>query len=200
MIAECQPGAVVKSLILKGILITVWLGGCAVKPLPELDADAELEFRVMGKFGIRQGDEGFSAQFSWLQYTKGYEIEVWGLLGQGRTQLQGDSGSMAVKRGTEVIAQGLPQDVMTAHLGWSVPISVLPAWIQGRPAEGFEYEGAEYDDFGRFSKFTQAGWQVSLQRYLPRLDQGDFATPGKILAASGTRRVTVIVRDYGSGI
>ena len=199
MIAECQPGAVVKSLILKGILITFWLSGCAVKPIPELDAGQELEFRVMGKFGIRDGEEGFSARFNWLQYTNGYEIEVWGPLGQGRTQLQGDSQTMAVMRGAEMIAQGLPQDVMAAHLGWSVPIAVLPAWIQGRPAEGFEYEGAKFDDLGRFLGFTQAGWQVSLQGYMST-NQGEMTTPGKILALNGVRRVTVVVREYAPGV
>jgi outer membrane lipoprotein LolB len=195
MIAECQPSAVDKSLILKGILLALCLSGCAVKPLQERPAD--LAFLVTGKFGIKDAQQGYSARFNWQQYNNGYAIEVWGPLGQGRTQLQGDSESMQVRRGDEVIAQGEPEDVMYTHLGWSVPIHVLPAWIQGRPEEAMAYEDVDFDETGQYASFSQAGWQVTLARYANRGGIGvDLLTPSRIVAQRGLRRVTVVVQEY----
>ncbi len=91
------------------------------------------------------------------------------------------------------MAQGAPEAVMQANLGWSVPIYVLPAWIRGEPDPAQGFDAAVYDDQGRFTAFAQAGWQVSLSRYTARQE---FATPARIVAMSGVKKVTVIVREY----
>ena len=194
MIADWCLKAVVKSLILKGISILLMVSGCAVQPLP---VDSDLAFVADGKFGIKDDEIGYSARFSWRQYRYGYDIEVWGPLGQGRTLLRGDTQQMQVRRGDEVLAQGAPEEVMRANLGWTVSVAVLPAWIQGFPATQLPYAAAVLDDEGRYTAFDQAGWQVSLQRYAERgAGAAQVITPARIVALNGARRVTVVVRDY----
>ena len=162
MIADWCLKAVDKSLILNGISILLLASGCAVQPLP---VDSDLMFVAVGKFGIKDEETGYSARYSWRHYRHGYDIEVWGPLGQGRTLLRGDTQLMQVRRGDEILAQGAPEEVMLANLGWTVPIAVLPAWIQGFPATQLPHAAAVLDDEGRYLAFDQAGWQVSLQRY-----------------------------------
>lgn len=190
MIAECQPYAVLKSLIFKGIFLSIALFGCASQPRP---VPSDVQFTITGKFGIQQGEQGYSANFNWQQLSRGYDIEVWGPLGQGRTRLQGDAARMQVLKGDELLAEGSPHEVMYAHLGWSIPIEVLPAWIRGVPEESLAFAAAVYDDEGRLTQFDQAGWQVAMNRYTQR---GQYATPGRIRAVNGAKKVTVIVREY----
>ncbi len=162
--------------------------GCASQPLL---LDPGVDFRVAGKFGIRDGSDGYSARFTWSQSRESYDIEVWGPLGQGRTQLRGDSARMAVLQGGEVVVEGAPEEVMYASLGWSVPIGVLPAWIRGTPHRQLGFDQAATDADGRYTEFVQADWQVSLSRYG---EAGEY--PGRIVATNGPRRVTVIVRNF----
>ncbi len=190
MIADWRLGGVLKSLILKAIVAVLLASGCASKPLP---LNPGVDFRVAGKFGIRDGENGYSARFAWQQSLDTYDIEVWGPLGQGRTQLRGDSLSMAVLQGGELLAQGSPEEVMYASLGWSVPVAVLPAWIRGAPHRQLSYADAVQDPQGRYTEFVQLNWQVTLSAYER---SADGSTPGRIVAENGPRRVTVVVRDY----
>lgn len=154
----------------------------------------ELNFQILGKIGVKQAGDGFSANFDWRQHTQArYEIDVWGPLGQGRTQLKGDQGAMQVSRGDQVLALGQPDEVMLAHLGWSIPLDVLPAWIRGVPAAQYGVDDRRFDDQGRFVEFTQAGWAVTLGRYDQRKD---IMTPGRIKASQADKTITVIVREY----
>ena len=186
MIADCRLGAVHNPLILKVILLLICLAGCAGKTAP---GAAHLTFEISGKFGIRDGSEGYSARFNWQQSQHGYVIEVWGPLGQGRTRLEGDEALMRVLRGDQLIAQGEPEMVMAANLGWSVPINVLPSWIGGTPHAQLRFSEVVFDADGRYVEFVQAGWQVSLSRY-------QTTRPARIVARKGTRKVTVIVRNF----
>ena len=170
------------------------LSGCAVQPPAE---EPGLAFAAGGKFGIKDADSGYSASFSWRHFQHGYDIEVWGPLGQGRTLLRGDESLMQVRRGEDVLAQGAPEQVMQTHLGWSVPIRILPAWIQGFPSTQLPHSDAVLDDQGRYTAFAQAGWQVNLERYTAREDGlSSLFTPARIVALNGLRKVTVVVRNY----
>lgn len=195
MIADRWQKAVVKSLILKGISILVFATGCSTIG-PQQSADAI--FVAAGKFGIQDGPKGFSARFLWQQYPRQtYEIDVWGPLGQGRLKLLGNPGRMELWRGAELLAQGPPEQVMNAHLGWSVPVVVLPAWIRGLPAKRLRHSQPSVDKEGRFTAFQQAGWQVELQRYSDRLGNlGELSTPGRIVATNQARKVTVVIGRY----
>jgi len=190
MIADCYVNTSVKLLILKGIFVLFLLVGCASQA-PVVRPD--LDFVAKGKLGVKLGDKGYSASFSWQQFAAGYAIDVWGPLGQGRTKLRGNAASMRVIRGDEVLAEGPPELVMQTHLGWSVPLDVLPAWISGRSDTDSTIEGAVYDPMQRLIEFQQANWHVSFSRFH---DAGPDARPGRIVARSGVKKVTVLVRQF----
>ena len=192
MIADCGGNNLVaKSLILNSILSLLLLAGCVAKPPV---AGFDLQFQIVGKIGVKQGPEGYSANFDWRQQTRNrYTIEVWGPLGQGRTQLEGDLASMQVRRGGQLLALGRPEEVMQAHLGWSIPLDVLPAWIRGRPATQWAVDDVRYDDEGEYALFSQANWSVALSRFALR---DNLRTPSRVVATQDEKKITVIVRDY----
>jgi outer membrane lipoprotein LolB len=192
MIADCEVNNLVaKSLILNSILSLLLLAGCVAKPPA---ADFDLQFQIVGKIGVKQGPEGYSANFDWRQQTRNrYTIEVWGPLGQGRTQLEGDLTSMQVRRGGQLLALGRPEEVMQAHLGWSIPLDVLPAWIRGRPAAQWAVADVRYDDDGEYALFSQANWSVALSRFALH---DNLRTPSRVIAIQDEKKITVIVRDY----
>ena len=92
-------------------------------------------FHLEGRLAVRGADDAMSASFVWDHFAEHFEIELWGLLGQGRTRLTGEAGALTIftPRG-DVVADGDAELLMQRELGWSVPLEVLPDWVQGRPS------------------------------------------------------------------
>ncbi len=144
--------------------------------------------RISGKLSIRLEEQGHTANFRWQQTGENYLIEVWGPLGQGRTTLQGDPASMQVIRGGEVLAEGPVEAVMMANLGWTIPVEVLPAWLQGGGAANPPASILETDEEGRILALEQVGWRVEFARF-------NENGPRRIVATSGQRKVVAAVRE-----
>ena len=70
------------------------LSGCT--SLPPAVALESAEFTVQGRLGVRDGAEGFSSSFNWIQASDQFQIELWGPLGQGRTRLVGSGQEVTV--------------------------------------------------------------------------------------------------------
>ncbi|MFU8814042.1 MAG: lipoprotein insertase outer membrane protein LolB [Pseudomonadales bacterium] len=121
---------------------------------------------LRGKLGVVQEQESFSARFYWRQSGSNFNIDLWGPLGQGRISLAGNPRYLELQDGEgAIISQGPPDIVMEQQLGWSLPLSVLPEWIQGRPAPGLPVHEPVYDAEGRLIAFGQLNWRVELERY-----------------------------------
>ena len=143
---------------------------------------------------MRDAERGTSLRFVWEQAATRYRVEVWGPLGQGRTQLLGDPGNMRITRGVELLAEGDPKAIMQAQLGWQVPMGFLPAWIRGEPFASEPFVDGQRDGANRFARFQQAGWAVELNDYEKRASND--ATPTRIVATRGPRKITVVVREF----
>lgn len=174
------------------------LPGCVSVPaLPE----APGVFAIKGKVGIREGEEQFSASFLWLQEEHGFQIDLWGPLGQGRVQLVKKDAEIELRNARdEVLATGDVETVMREQLGWSLPIDVLPAWVQGRPLAGVASRKQSFDAAGHLTDFEQLGWRVELDRYQTHLNaSGSHALPTRITATSGHSRIRLAVAEWQLG-
>lgn len=164
------------------LLFFMALGGCAALPRP---APAEGGFNLRGKLGVVYGEESFSAQFLWRQQAQAFTIDLWGPLGQGRVQLIGTDRRLALREadGT-LISEGPPGVVMREHLGWTLPLDVLPLWVRGQPAPDRPVSDRVLDDDGRLASFRQLGWRVTLERYRPVVAEAteDRAAPAQPVA------------------
>lgn len=172
--------------------------GCATLPA---EGPAQDGFDLRGKLGIVQADESFSARFLWRQQAAAFSIDLWGPLGQGRVQLTGDEHSLELRDSDgSVISSGVPEAVMNRHLGWSLPLSVLPHWVRGRPAPSTAVAGRVEDGSGRLTGFRQLGWQVELERYQRLSDSaaGDEPVylPHRVTARRGEYRVRLAISEW----
>lgn len=192
--SQVQPGR----LGLAPALFCLFASGCAGLPGPPETPET---FVLTGKVGVRQADESFSANLLWHQIGEGFEIDLWGPLGQGRVKLVKKDGEISLESDRGVLARGEPEAVMQAHLGWSLPLAVLPAWVQGGPLAGVAATGLEEDAEGRVSGFEQLGWQVALERYqrVPiGVDEGAGSRdlPRRITATRDDARVRLVVSEW----
>jgi len=173
--------------------------GCV--SLPQLP-DSGATFALKGKVAISEGDERFTASILWQQQGGDFEIDLWGPLGQGRVQLVKQNARMVLRNGQdEVLLEGDPEALMRDQLGWSLPVDVLPAWVQGQPLAGVGSRDLDYDDAGRLTAFEQLGWQVALARYQPVAGStGDESVgrtlPTRVDARKGDSRLRLAIAEW----
>ena len=171
------------------LLLAATAAGCASINRPPAGGD----FWVTGKVGVRDGSESYSARFTWQQDGPRYEIGLWGPLGQGRTHLQGDAEHLEIVGGDgELVRSGHPETVMYEHLNWSLPLDVLPFWMQGQPSPTARVEDPTSDTGGRLTSFRQLGWEITYERYKA---YGEASLPSRITAQKADYRLRLVVSD-----
>lgn len=188
MIADQRPETGLKYFIFIVISLNVaTFAGCAVQPSPPVELQTP-DFTAIGKIAYRSEGDNHTANFSWRQFDERYAVEVWGPLGQGRSQFSGDAEQMTVTRGDKLLAEGLPEEIMYTHLGWSLPVALVPQWLQGH---GVTAENP---------RLEVAGWVVEFSRFGP-LDSGsdsggDGLHPKRLEARNGPQRLIVSIREF----
>lgn len=175
-------------------LLLLCLAGCVSTPeAPEVP----VTFVIAGKVGVREAGENFSANLLWHQQGTAFEIDLWGPLGQGRVKLVKKNDLIELRSDRGLLAEGDAETVMRQQLGWSLPVDVLPAWVQGQPLTHAPVRAISRDDRGRISGFEQLGWTVLLERYRTvenALVQRDL--PTRVTATRGEDRVRLVVSEW----
>ena len=170
-----------RRLALLGAVVV--LSACVSQPTHLVD---NYDFFAQGKLGIKAPQQQFSGNFSWRQTGVEVELQLWGPLGQGRTVLQGNPDHLVLRRGEEVVAQGVPEQVMEQHLGWSLPLSVVGAWLTGEPYTGFPVAQT------CLATFCQLGWEIATSGAVAE----GSPIPRRIKAEREGYRVTLVTRRY----
>ncbi len=209
---------IVKPLINKpffrfcALLLTLLAGalsGCASQPqAPELFEGGETfadGFVAQGKISLRPLGEskvkGFSASYRWQQIGERYDLELWGALGQGRTRITGTANSIEIVDGTgKRVRSRNPERLLKRHLGWSLPLSVLPYWLQGQPAPAPPTPPAKtmrFQSNGDLETLKQLDWSLEFARYrLVRGPSREARLPGRLRASSDQLKLTIVARDW----
>ena len=183
-----------KLLFIKGFYLFLSVGCASV---PEVPAAPE-RFALQGKVAVREGDEHYTANLLWHQRLNGFEIDLWGPLGQGRMQLVKKGAEVQIRDGQgQVVSAGDPERIMRQRLGWSLPLEVLPAWVQGRPVPELDAEALTEDDAGRLQSFRQLNWHVRLERYRTVAGAtGSRDLPTRVTAENEQTRLRLVVSRW----
>ena len=182
-------------LLFFNIFFLALCAGCASIAPP---SEERVDFQLRGKLGVVEGRESFSARFLWRQQGPGFTIDLWGPLGQGRVRLSGDAQRIAVLDGNGVVlSQGNHAEVMHAHLGWALPLAVLPDWVLGAPGVDASSAEARYDAAGNLVAFEQLDWAVAYTQHR-EIEGPDGARwlPRKITASKGDYRVRLVISEW----
>ena len=151
------------SLVL--LSLSVFLTGCQsyTQPNPKQTAlvEADNQFYLQGKIGIRTPQQSGSAFFTWTQQQEQFDLELTGILGVGKTQISGQAGQVTLNSAkTGLIEANSAEELLERATGWQAPITHLVDWVQARPAT----RDAEVskDEQGRILQILEDGWIVDL--------------------------------------
>jgi outer membrane lipoprotein LolB len=174
------------------LLLCSLLVACASQPV----APPVGGFEASGKLAVAEGERSLTARFRWRQSGNTFAIELWGPLGQGRLRLDGDGDELRVldAKGT-VLLRGSHDEVMRRELGFTLPLAVLPDWVQGRPHSGLPVAAEVRDASGQLKQFRQLDWVVDFANWRPRTGDAD-PRPGRITASRGAYRVRLAVSQW----
>ena len=123
--------------------------------------EAENQFNLQGKIGVRTPHQSGSAFFTWVQQQQQFDIELSGILGVGKTQISGQPGQVTLNSAkTGLIYAESPEELLEQATGWQAPITHLVDWVQARPAT--VNAQIQKDPQQRPTQFIEDGWTVDL--------------------------------------
>ncbi len=189
------------------LVLCCLLAGCAVAPPDNLSdsvwaarhaALANLNaWNLDGRIGVLTSTEGWHGSVFWKQRSAGYQIELVGPLGQGRTRIEGDAGGVRVwsASGETYAAADLDQ-LMERELGLPIPMTGLIYWVRGLPDPNLSGTVMSGDEQGRLRRLEQGGWVIEFTRYEPYLGHD---LPTRIKATRGDLRVKLAIARWAPG-
>lgn len=179
------------NLLFLNVFLVFVTTGCATVPQ---SPESPETFLLRGKVAVAESVEHFSANLLWHQRGEGFEIDLWGPLGQGRTKIVKTDDEIEIRTDRGVVLAGEPATVMRDELGWSLPMDVLPSWVQGRPFAGVASSDLVRDEAGRLNGFKQLGWTVTLGRYQNVDDRR--VLPTRVTATRAESSVRLVITEW----
>lgn len=145
------------------------------------------QWALQGRVAFRSPEQSGSARLSWQQREERYRLSMDGPLGVGGIRIEGDDARVQVEsRGERQVYASAPEAVLTAALGYELPLRALRYWVLGLsdPQGGRAVWGASPD--AAVPTLRQAGWTVRYESREARvaevplptritLDRGDLA-------------------------
>lgn len=100
-----------------------------------------------------------SAFYTWVQDQQDFNIQLSGILGIGKTVIEGKSGEVTLNSSkTGLISAGNPEELLGKATGWVAPITHIVDWVQAVPAT--ENAQISRDQTQRISQIIEDGWTV----------------------------------------
>jgi outer membrane lipoprotein LolB len=138
------------------------LGGCAA--LPEHGAAPAGGFELSGRVAVRSPRDSGSAKIFWRHSSDADEMLITSPLGQIIALIRRYDGLFRLHTGDRKEYQAAdPESLTEQALGWRLPLSGLPDWVQGRanPDRPAEVTGRSEDRL----EIRQDGWLVDYQEF-----------------------------------
>lgn len=151
------------------------------------------QFNLEGKIGVKTPKQSGSAFYTWVQDQQDFSIQLNGILGIGKTIIEGKSGEVTLNSSkTGLISAENPEQLLEKATGWVAPITHIVNWVQAVPAT--ENAQITRDDAQRISKIIEDGWAVDLSYN----DQAKL--PNKLilkqqLEADQENRITMVIQN-----
>lgn len=183
----------------------LFLAGCATQQLkiaPDPLAAWQLHqaamdkvhaWQMQGLLGVRLPKQAFSANYHWQQAGAVYTINLYGPLGIGATELNGNSSRVTLElHDGRLLTADNAQDLMQANLGWSLPVNGLIYWVRGIPLPNIPAE-ISLNQYGLAATLQQQGWNI---QYLEYQIQDGWPYPRKMRLQNGNLSLTVVVNGW----
>lgn len=157
-------------------------------------SEAKQNFQLQGKIGVRTPQQSGSAFYTWVQEKDSFEIELSGILGVGRTFIQGQKyGQVSLESAkTGTITADSPEELLKRATGWSTPITHLMDWVQAQPATSSAIVKTDVEQ--RIAEIEEDGWQVKLSYNQNNLLPNHLVLT-QALGEGKENRITLIIQN-----
>lgn len=152
-------------------------------------------WHLTGKIAVSDGRDGGSGRIDWRQDGDRFVIEIRAPVSRRTWRLSG-SPDGATLEGLDGGPRSGPnaEALLQQEVGWTVPVADLVAWARG--ARGVGAAEIEFDAENRPARIQQRGWSVEYRAW----SEGPAPVlPRKVFAASGERRVRLVVERWNVG-
>ncbi|MEN8281893.1 lipoprotein insertase outer membrane protein LolB [Acinetobacter gerneri] len=151
------------------------------------------QFNLQGKIGVKTPKQSGSAFFTWQQDHEDFDIQLSGILGIGKTIIEGKSGEVTLNSSkTGLIQAESPEELLERATGWVAPITDIVSWVQARPATT-DAKIAK-DEADRISKIEEDGWTVDLS-YNDKETLPNKLILKQALESGAENRVTMVIQN-----
>ena len=153
------------ALILSSAISVVAFSGCQTisTQTPTISQTPQTlnQFNIQGKIGVKTPEQSGSAFFVWQQNQQNFDIELSGILGIGKTVIQGKPGEVTLNSSkTGEISAESPEELLQQATGWQAPITHIVDWVQAKPAT--VQAQIQKDTQQRITQIVEDGWTVAL--------------------------------------
>ena len=138
------------------------LGACAT--LPEPGRAPPGGFELSGRVAVRHARDSGSARIFWRHSDDADELLITSPVGQGIARISREGGRFRLVTGDQKEYRAADAESLTDEaLGWRLPLSGLPDWVQARasPDRPAEVTGRA----GEGLEIRQDGWRVTYDEF-----------------------------------
>jgi outer membrane lipoprotein LolB len=134
------------------------LTGCAAMPPTGPARQALEDFRLEGRFSLRQDEQNHAGRLFWRHTAKDDELLLASPFGQGIARIVAAPGqaSLTLSDGSAFTAPDVPS-LTESVLGYRLPLTLLADWVRGRAAGA---EAVERDARGRPLRLRFEDWNI----------------------------------------
>ncbi len=194
------------------LLAALLASGCAQSPsssdanLSGIDRDQAFDrnqdrisnlesWHFEGRFSVRTHNKADSASLSWLQQHNDYLLKLSGPLNQGTIFLRGNPSSISYKDSKGIVDTAKsPEELLSRHTDYELPISSLRYWVLGRPDPHFAYD-LNISPNGDLRSLKQQGWHIQYEAFATH---DRYRLPGKIVLKHPDVTITLSIHEWNA--
>lgn len=179
-----------------GVLL-VALAGCTTIPLETAPAPPLVQafipsFEITGRISVRNDKDGFSGNLLWRHVLGTDEFVVQSPFGQGVARVtQNQQGATLEMTDGKVLHAQTAEDLTQQALGFRLPLSGMPRWVQAQAQNGDAELRYAHD--GTLAYLSEQGWQIE---YLSYQTLGTATLPNKLSLQNADLKLRLVIDDW----
>jgi outer membrane lipoprotein LolB len=176
-----------------GVFLLALSAGCASVP-PSVPSEVVVShpasWTLQGRIGIQTDEESLSGNIRWQHRMDGDDVLMTSPLGQGVARIVRDAEGVQLDMPNRPTRRAPDAESLTREaLGYTLPLSGLVWWVQGRPDPHSAFE-ARHAPTGRLAQLKQSGWVIDYLQY------GADARPRRLVVARDGLTIRLVADDW----
>ncbi|HSC75987.1 MAG TPA: lipoprotein insertase outer membrane protein LolB [Pseudomonadales bacterium] len=150
-------------------------------------------WQLSGKLAVRTPEQSESAQISWQQDNKRFDIHLSGPAGLKATRIYGLPGDVNFEQGDRSTSADSVEALSEQLVGWPLPADNLTWWVRGIPAANSKVQSVVYTAEGWMAALVQDGWTIHFSNHQA---VGSLMLPGRIEAVRGDTKIILVIKEW----